>query len=142
MTVGEAPGMTPDIALEFIKEGDKQDLNMMFHFQHMEADCIGNACVHTGFKLKNSKSHVDVAGQNVRRRVERKLYGKPRPTSFGFPFRRRKRYHDLSAKVLANSYFFLSGTPFVYQGQEIGMTSIYLKTCAITWTLRRSARTT
>ena len=55
MTVGEAPGMTPDIALEFIKEGDKQDLNMMFHFQHMEADCIGNACVHTGFKLKKLK---------------------------------------------------------------------------------------
>ena len=28
---------------------------MMFHFQHMEADCIGNACVHTGFKLKKLK---------------------------------------------------------------------------------------
>ena len=128
MTVGEAPGMTPDIALEFIKEGDKQDLNMMFHFQHMEADCIGNACVHTGFKLKKLKKVMST--------WQDKMYGvawnanymenhdQPRSVS---RFGDEKRYHDLSAKVLANSYFFLSGTPFVYQGQEIGMTSIYLK---------------
>ena len=128
MNVGEAPGKTPDNALEFIKEGDKQDLKMMFHFQHMEADCIGNACVHTGFKLKKLKKVMST--------WQDKMYGvawnanymenhdQPRSVS---RFGDEKRYHDLSAKVLANSYFFLSGTPFVYQGQEIGMTSIYLK---------------
>lgn len=94
----------------------------------MEADCIGNACVHTGFKLKKLKKVMST--------WQDKMYGvawnanymenhdQPRSVS---RFGDEKRYHDLSAKVLANSYFFLSGTPFVYQGQEIGMTSIYLK---------------
>lgn len=128
MTVGEAPAMTPDLALKFITEGEQQDLNMMFHFQHMEADCIGNACVKTGFKLKKFKGVFGNWQEKMYGRAWNSLYienhDQPRSVS---RFGSEGKYHDLSAKVLANSYLFLSGTPFIYQGQEIGMTSIYLK---------------
>ena len=36
-----------------------------------------------------------------------------------------EKFHDESAKMLAVSYMFLKGTPFVYQGQEIGMSNWY-----------------
>ncbi len=128
MTVGEAPNMNPKLALDFISEGDKQDLNMMFNFQHMGADCIVNACVKTHFRLKKWKG--------VFSNWQHKMYGvawnanyienhdQPRSLS---RFGDEKKYRVESAKVLANSYFFLSGTPFIYQGQEIGMTSLFPK---------------
>ena len=36
-----------------------------------------------------------------------------------------EKYRDESAKMLAASYLFLKGTPFIYQGQEIGMSNWY-----------------
>lgn len=128
VTIGEAPGMTPDLALDFIAEGEGQELNMMFGFDHMAADCIVNACVPIGFRLKRLKKAFS--------RWQNKLYGKawntlymenhdqPRVVS---RYGDEKRFHDESAKVIANAYMFLRGTPFVYQGQEIGMTDIRLR---------------
>ncbi|MGV2795011.1 glucohydrolase, partial [Clostridium perfringens] len=34
------------------------------------------------------------------------------------------KYRELSAKALATLYFLMQGTPFIYQGQEIGMTNV------------------
>ena len=36
-----------------------------------------------------------------------------------------EKFREASAKMLAVSYMFLKGTPFVYQGQEIGMSNWY-----------------
>ncbi|MEG1791759.1 MAG: alpha-glucosidase [Clostridia bacterium] len=124
MTVGEAPMMTPKTALKYITEGDKQELNMMFNFQHMEADCFMYSWVFTGFRLKKLKKALS--------NWQTKLYGKawnalyienhdqPRVISrYG-----NEAYRAESGKMLANMYLFLGGTPFIYQGQEIGMTNI------------------
>jgi oligo-1,6-glucosidase len=54
-TVGEAPGMTPEKALKFIAEGPNQDLNLMFHFQHMGADSFMTDWIHRPFSLKRLK---------------------------------------------------------------------------------------
>ncbi|MGB8001212.1 MAG: alpha-amylase family glycosyl hydrolase, partial [Anaerobacillus sp.] len=35
-----------------------------------------------------------------------------------------EKYHNESSKCLATLYFFMQGTPFIYQGQEIGMTNV------------------
>ena len=125
MTVGEAPMMTPKKALSFVA-GDKRDLDMMFHFQHMEADCFLIEYLRMPFNLRKLKR----AFSNWQNR----LYGKgwnalylenhdhPRIISrYG-----SERYRVESGKSLACSYLFLRGTPFVYQGQEIGMTNISL----------------
>ena len=123
MTVGEAPMMKPKIALEYITEPDN-DLCMMFHFQHMECDCFIYSWVHTKFKLKKLKKVYD-KWQNV-------LYGKgwnalyienhdqPRIISrYG-----SEKFRVESGKCLATMYLCQGGTPFIYQGQEIGMVNI------------------
>ena len=123
MTVGEAPMMTPEKALKHIAEGDNQELNMMFHFQHMEADCLFNVWARRPFDLKKLK--------RVYTNWQTKLYGKgwnalyienhdqPRIVSrYG-----SERFRVESAKMLAVMYMCQSGTPFIYQGQEIAMTN-------------------
>lgn len=126
MTVGEAPMMTPKTALKYISY-DKQELNMMFHFQHMEADCFLYSWVHTGFNLVKLKK--------VYNNWQTKLYGKawnalyienhdqPRIISrYG-----SEKFRVESGKALAVMYLCQSGTPFIYQGQEIGMTNCPLE---------------
>lgn len=126
MTVGEAPMMTPKLALRFIKEGAEQKLNMMFNFQHMEADCFMIGWIHTPFSLRKLKKAYN--------NWQTKLYGiawnanyienhdQPRIISrYG-----NEKFRVESGKMLATMYICQSGTPFIYQGQEIGMTSIRL----------------
>lgn len=126
MTVGEAPMMTPKTALKYITEGPNQELNMMFNFQHMEADCFLYSWVYTGFHLRKLKKALTS--------WQTKLYGKawnanymenhdqPRVISrYG-----SEKMRSESGKAIANMFLFLGGTPFIYQGQEIGMTSIHL----------------
>lgn len=128
MTVGEAPMMTPDKALKHIEEGPDQELSMMFHFQHMEADCMFVSWIKMPFNLKKLKK--------VYTNWQTKLYGKawnalyienhdqPRVINrYG-----SLEYREESAKMLATMYICQSGTPFIYQGQEIGMTNIGLPT--------------
>lgn len=124
MTVGEAPMMTTKTALKYITEGDKQELSMMFHFEHMTCDCLFYSWLKTSFNLKKLKS--------VYTRWQKELYGKawntlyienhdqPRIVSrYG-----NEEFREASAKMLATMYICQSGTPFIYQGQEIGMTNI------------------
>ena len=126
MTVGEAPMMTTKKALKHIAEGDKQQLNMMFHFEHMAADCLFYSWLKTDFSLKKLKK--------VYSRWQKDLYGKawnalyienhdqPRIVNrYG-----SIEYRVESAKMLATMYICQSGTPFIYQGQEIGMTNLGL----------------
>ncbi len=124
MTVGEAPMMTPKLALRFIKEGAGQTLNMMFNFQHMEADCFMISWMPMPLNLKKLKNAYD--------RWQHKLYGiawnanyienhdQPRIISrYG-----NEKYRVESGKMLATMYICQSGTPFIYQGQEIGMLNV------------------
>lgn len=126
MTVGEAPMMTTKRALHHIAEGENQQLNMMFHFEHMAADCLFYSWLKTDFSLKKLKK--------VYSRWQKELYGKgwnalyienhdqPRIINrYG-----STKYRVESAKTLATMYICQSGTPFIYQGQEIGMLNMPL----------------
>lgn len=121
--VGEAPMVTPKTALKYVNENEKE-LDMMIGFQHMEADCILISWVHLPFSLKKLKK--------VYNNWQTQLYGKawnanyleshdqPRTISrYG-----SEKFRVESGKALAVMYSFLSGSQFVYQGQEIGMTSL------------------
>lgn len=123
-TVGEAPMMTPSRALKFIKEGDGQLLDMMFHFQHMGADNIVTNWILTPFRpghLKNvfakwQKKMAKGGGWNA---LYLENHDQPRVVSrYG-----SEKYRVESAKMLASMCFLQSGTPFIYMGQEIGMTN-------------------
>ena len=126
-TVGEAPMMTPERALEYVEEGKNQVLNMMFHFQHMNVDCIGMNCIRRKFKLTRLKKVYNDWQKKLYRKGWNALYienhDQPRIVS---RYGNDKEFHDESAKMLATMYICQSGTPFIYQGQEIGMTNIHM----------------
>ena len=121
MTLAEAPLVSPKTALSYIKEDESGQIDMMIQFQCQCADCLFTDYLPTPFILQRMK-HAFSSWQ-------KKLFGKawnmlylenhdhPRIIS---------RYGDEecraeSGKALAASYLFQQGTPFIYQGQEIGM---------------------
>ncbi len=124
--VGEAPMMTPKAALPFIEEGPDQQLDMMFHFQHMEAHCFMTDPIPTPFNLKRMKKAFSKWQYALEGKGWNALYlenhDHPRIISrYG-----SEAYREESGKMLAAMYMLQKGTPFVYQGQEIGMTDIRL----------------
>ncbi len=124
-TVGEAPMMTPRKAIEFIG-GSEPDLDMMFHFQHMEADCFMTEYMPLPFSLRKLKRAFSRWQKELWQKGWNALYienhDHPRIISrYG-----SEKYRVESGKMLAVSYLLQQGTPFVYQGQEIGMTNIHL----------------
>ncbi len=126
MTVGEAPMMTVKKALHHIQDGPNQQLNMMFHFEHMAADCMIYSWMRTPFNLKKLKK--------VYTRWQKGLHGKAWNANYIENHDQPRivnrygslKYREASAKMLATMYICQSGTPFIYQGQEIGMTNIRL----------------
>ncbi len=122
-TVGEAPMMTPKKALEFIREGDGQLLNMMFHFEHMGCDNIITNWIVTPFrsgKLKKVYNNWQKSLHGIAWNANYiENHDQPRIISrYG-----SEKYRTESGKMLATMYICQSGTPFIYQGQEIGMTN-------------------
>ena len=120
-TVGEGPRMEPSVALSYVKEGPDKVLDMMINFAHMEADCFITDFMQKPFDLLSLKKALG--------KWQTEMYGKgwnclymenhdhPRIISrYG-----SESYRVESGKSIAASYLFLCGTPFVYQGQEIGM---------------------
>ena len=124
--VGEAPMMTPETALKYITEGENQELDLMFHFQHMEADCIMMDFIHVPFSLTRMKKAFTRWQNKLKGKAWNTLYienhDHPRIISrYG-----SEAYRTESGKMLAAMYMLQQGTPFIYQGQEIGMTNISL----------------
>ncbi len=121
MTVGEAPMMTTKNALKHITEGPNQHLNMMFHFEHMAADCLFYSWFKTKFNLKKLKKVFSHWQNDLYGKAWNALYlenhDQPRVINrYG-----SLKYRVESAKMLAVTYICQCGTPFIYQGQEIGM---------------------
>ena len=125
-TVGESPMTTPDIALRYIAEDEDPVLNEMIAFSHMEADCIATDVIRRPFDLCKMKRAFSQWQQKLQGRAWNALYienhDHPRIISrYG-----SEKYHDESGKMLAAMYMLQRGTPFIYQGQEIGMTNMPL----------------
>ena len=126
MTVGEAPMMTPKLALKYIGEGKGQELNMMFHFQHMEADCLFVEWIRRPFNLKKLKKVYTNWQTELYRKGWNALYIENHDHSRIINRYGSTKFRVESGKMLAAMYICQSGTPFIYQGQEIGMTNIEL----------------
>ena len=120
--IGEAPMVNAKKALKYIG-GEDRVLDMVFGFQHVQADCIGAAMIRTKFKIKKLKKAYTSWQEG--------LYGKAWNTNFleNHDIPRivsrygSAKYWKESAKALATMYALLTGTMFIYQGQEIGMTN-------------------
>ncbi len=119
-TVGEAPMMTPEKALKYIDESHKE-LDLMFHFQHIAADAVLIDFLQKPFNLRQMKRAFSNWQEKLNGKAWNTLYienhDHPRIISrYG-----SEKYRTESGKMLANMYMLQQGTPFIYQGQEIGM---------------------
>ncbi|MBO5716478.1 MAG: alpha-glucosidase, partial [Clostridia bacterium] len=125
MILAEAPLVTPQKALEYIDEHNNPVLDMMIQFATQEADSFMTDYIHMPFNLRKLKrtyskwqTQLDGKGWNM---LYIENHDHPRMVSrYG-----SDDFQKESAKMLALSYLFQKGTPFIYQGQEIGMTNWY-----------------
>ncbi|KGX91551.1 oligo-1,6-glucosidase [Pontibacillus halophilus JSM 076056 = DSM 19796] len=128
MTVGETAMVKPEDGVEFTNEEDGV-LSMVFQFDHMEIDGLpgsqeGKWSVQP-WKLSKMKEIMSDWQHTLNGKGWNSLYlenhDQPRSVS---RFGNDKEYHKESAKMLATWYQLMQGTPYIYQGQEIGMTNV------------------
>ncbi len=124
--VGESPLTDADTALRYVTEGPDQVLDEMIAFSHMEADCFMTDMVRRPFNLVKMKKAFSDWQYKLAGRGWNALYienhDHPRIISrYG-----SEKYRTESGKMLAAMYLLQKGTPFIYQGQEIGMTNMRL----------------
>ncbi len=122
VTIAEAPLVWPKRALTYIGE-EKGQIDLMIQFQCMCADCLFTDYHHLKFDLRRLKSAFSDWQTKLFGKAWNMLYlenhDHPRVVSrYG-----SEKFWKESAKMLAVSYLFQQGTPFLYQGQEIGMTN-------------------
>ena len=120
VTLAEAPLVWPDQALKYIDEETGQ-MDMMIQFQCQCADCFFSDYMPTKFDLRKMKRAFSSWQYKLEGRAWNMLYienhDHPRIISrYG-----SEKFWKESGKMLAAAYLFQKGTPFVYQGQEIGM---------------------
>ena len=121
VTLAEAPMVDPKTALTYIKEGPKQEIDMMIQFQTQCADSLMSDYYPLPFSLRKLKKAFSNWQHSLEGKGWNMLYlenhDHPRIISrYG-----SEEFWKESGKMLAVSYLFQKGTPFVYQGQEIGM---------------------
>ena len=125
-TVGESPMTDPEVALSYVGEGENKVLDEMIGFSHMEADCFMLDMLQMPFNLVKMKRAFSEWQLKLQGKAWNALYienhDHPRIISrYG-----SEEYRTESGKMLAAMYILQRGTPFVYQGQEIGMLNINL----------------
>jgi oligo-1,6-glucosidase len=126
-TVGESPLTTPEVALRYVTEGENQVLDEMIAFSHMEADCFMTDMIRMPFNLRKMKRAFSDWQEKLAGKAWNALYienhDHPRIISrYG-----SEEYREESGKMLAAMYMLQRGTPFIYQGQELGMTNLRLE---------------
>ena len=126
MTVGEATRTPVDKALLYCQP-ERKELNMVFQFDHMHVD-YGKFGRYSDlkFKLSDLKEAMFLWQKSLNGVGWNSLYwdnhDQPRFVSrFGND---DSKYRKLSATMLATVLYFQQGTPFIYQGDEIGMTNV------------------
>lgn len=125
MTLAEAPLVSPGLALKYIGEKPDSEIDMMIQFEVQCADCFFSDYMPTKFRLRKLKKAFSSWQKKLDGKAWNMLYlenhDHPRIISrYG-----SEDFREESGKMLAVSYLFQKGTPFLYQGQELGMTNWY-----------------
>lgn len=126
ITVGETSGVTVDEAKKYASE-DGTELNMVFQFEHMDLD--------GGESFKWNKRKIDLIElKKVLSKWQKELEGKAwnslywnnhdQPRIVSRLGNDSDMYREISAKMLATCLHMMQGTPYIYQGEELGMTNM------------------
>lgn len=124
MTVGETPGVDPEKARLYVNE-DRKELNMLFQFELMDIDSGNGKWDLRPWKLTTFKNIMYKWYEALKEQGWNSLFlnnhDQPRMVS---RFGNDKEYRVESAKMLATFLHTWQGTPYIYQGEEIGMTNV------------------
>ena len=125
LTVGEMPGATTDDAILYTDPA-REEVNMVFTFEHMDLDSGPNGKWDViPFDLLKLKQNFTKWQTALHDTGWNSLYwnnhDQPRVVS---RFGNDTTYRVESAKMLATLLHLLKGTPYIYQGEEIGMTNV------------------
>ncbi|MCT4585989.1 MAG: alpha,alpha-phosphotrehalase [Peptostreptococcaceae bacterium] len=125
ITVGEMSSTNIENCIKYSSE-DEKELSMVFNFHHLKVDYKdGQKWSLMDFDFHKLKDLFD----NWQTKMDEKNawnalfwcnHDQPRIVS---RFGDTKKYHKESAKMLATSIHLMKGTPYIYQGEEIGMTN-------------------
>ena len=124
MTVGEAAGVTIEEAKKYANS-DESELSMVFHFEHMGVDAgEGGKWDIKKWKLTDLKKILSKWETELHGKAWNSIYlsnhDQPRMVSrFG-----SEKFREESSKMLFTMLLTMEGTPYIYQGEEIGMTNV------------------
>lgn len=126
LTVGECAGVTIEEAKKYASS-DGKELNMVFQFEHMDLD--------GGETSKWNDRKIDLVElKKTMSKWQTQLEGKAwnslywcnhdQPRMISRLGSEKPQYRELSAKMLGTCLHMMQGTPYVYQGEELGMTNV------------------
>ena len=132
MTVGEAAGVTVDEAKKYANN-EGTELNMVFHFEHTDGSSNSESVIGKWTVNPPRLTYVRGILNKWQTELEGKAWGslywdnhdQPRAVSrFGND---SKEWRVISAKMLATVLHMQKGTPYIYQGEEFGMTNTHFE---------------
>ena len=124
-TVGEANGVTPEELPLWV--GENGVFSMLFEFSHVLVPYEGGECWHKALPWPLTKlKRALTASQHATAKegwfpIYFENHDRARSVDYFFPKGADKK---LAAKALAAVLFTLRGTPFIYEGEELGMTNV------------------
>ena len=130
LTVGEAAGVTIEEAKKYAN-ADGTELNMVFQFEHVNAmhpsQCVVGKWTYQKPQMPDIRTILNKWQLELEGKAWNSLYwdnhDQPRAVSrFGDD---SPEYRVLSAKMLATCLHMMKGTPYIYQGEELGMTNTH-----------------
>ena len=130
ITVGEAAGVTLEEAKKYAN-ADGSELNMVFQFEHVSGS--EHEKTHYGkwdghkMPLPEWKANLSKWQTGLSHEAWNSLYlsNHDQPRSVSRYGNDSEEYRERSAKLLATCLHMLQGTPYVYQGEELGMCNAY-----------------
>lgn len=130
MTVGEMPGVTPELAQQYTSLAGTE-LNMVFQFEHVSL--AGNPDRRLGkwndqpVKLSELKASLSRWQEGLDGKGWNSLYwnNHDQPRAVSRFATDDSKYRAKAAKMLGTTLHFLQGTPYVYEGEELGMTNAH-----------------
>lgn len=125
LTVGECSGVTLEEAKKYAGN-DGKELNMVFQFEHMDVDADGsNKWTDKKIDLREMKEVLTKWQLGLEGKAWNSLFwenhDQPRSVS---RYGNDGEYREESAKMLATGLHMMQGTPYIYQGEELGMTNV------------------
>lgn len=124
ITIGETPHTTPEEAKRYV-DPYRNELDMVFQFEHMHVD-YGKFGRYSDVMYKLNDLRCAMNKWQEKLSWNTNYLGNHDQPRIVSRFGNDDKYRIKSAKVLAMMYILQKGTPFIFEGEEIGMTNLHI----------------